>query len=37
VLAATVIVINVAIYGWLLLRRSHRSRVSVDGEGKHAA
>jgi hypothetical protein len=37
VLAAAVIAINVAIYGWLLHRRSHRSRVTVDGEGKHAA
>ena len=37
VLAAAVVLINAAIYGWLLLRRSHRTHVTVDGEGKRAA
>jgi hypothetical protein len=37
VLAAAVIAINVAIYGWLLHRRSRRARVTVDADRKHAA
>jgi hypothetical protein len=37
VLAAAVIAINVAIYSWLLHRRSRRTRVTVEREGKHAA
>lgn len=37
VLAAAVIAINVAIYGWLLHRRRNRGRMAAEGERQRAA